>query len=196
MRLSRHSEERRRNERKEREREEREREKKRRERERERRRRRKVSQEGGRKEREREREREREEKRSSSWFPSSTFHIPTTTSHHLTPNDRLSQEEREREAKQRKEDMENKWSMRGLTCLVTGGSKGIGKATIEEFGALGAKVFTCARNKRDCKLSSPFLIFSHTKLSDAKRQNNFSSPKCLTACYPATMIPYQSATYS
>lgn len=92
--------------------------------------------------------------------------------------------------------MENKWSMRGLTCLVTGGSKGIGKATIEEFGALGAKVFTCARNKRDCKLSSPFLIFSHTKLSDAKRQNNFSSPKCLTACYPATMIPYQSATYS
>jgi Tropinone reductase 1 len=39
--------------------------------------------------------------------------------------------------------------MAGATCLVTGGSKGIGQATIASFLSLGARVFTCARNKED-----------------------------------------------
>jgi len=35
----------------------------------------------------------------------------------------------------------------GLTCLVTGGSKGIGKACVEHFSSKGAKVFTCSRKQ-------------------------------------------------
>lgn len=33
--------------------------------------------------------------------------------------------------------------------FITGGTKGIGKAIVEEFGALGARVFTCARSGPD-----------------------------------------------
>ncbi|MEW5317611.1 MAG: hypothetical protein WDW38_008895 [Sanguina aurantia] len=34
----------------------------------------------------------------------------------------------------------------GKCVLVTGGSKGIGKSLVQEFGRLGARVFTCARS--------------------------------------------------
>lgn len=34
----------------------------------------------------------------------------------------------------------------GKCVLVTGGSKGIGKSVVREFGRLGARVFTCARS--------------------------------------------------
>jgi Tropinone reductase 1 len=35
------------------------------------------------------------------------------------------------------------------TAVVTGGTKGIGKAVVEELGNLGARVLTCARNQDD-----------------------------------------------
>jgi Tropinone reductase 1 len=35
------------------------------------------------------------------------------------------------------------------TAIVTGGTKGIGKAVVEELGSLGARVLTCARNADD-----------------------------------------------
>ena len=38
------------------------------------------------------------------------------------------------------------WSLAGTKALVTGGSKGIGKAVVEEFIAQGAEVLTCARD--------------------------------------------------
>ncbi|KAK2965039.1 hypothetical protein RJ639_029480, partial [Escallonia herrerae] len=40
----------------------------------------------------------------------------------------------------------SRWSLNGMTALVTGGTRGIGHATVEELARLGATVHTCARN--------------------------------------------------
>ncbi|XP_021814293.1 tropinone reductase homolog At2g29290-like isoform X2 [Prunus avium] len=48
---------------------------------------------------------------------------------------------------------EKRWSLQGLTALVTGGTKGIGYAIVEELAGLGATIHTCARNEvelNDC----------------------------------------------
>lgn len=42
-----------------------------------------------------------------------------------------------------------RWRLEGKTVFITGGTKGIGKAIVEEYGALGARVFTCARSAPD-----------------------------------------------
>ncbi|KAK4441097.1 Tropinone reductase, chloroplastic [Sesamum alatum] len=41
----------------------------------------------------------------------------------------------------------SRWSLHGSTALVTGGTRGIGHAIVEELAGLGAAVHTCARNK-------------------------------------------------
>ncbi|KAB2606959.1 tropinone reductase [Pyrus ussuriensis x Pyrus communis] len=40
-----------------------------------------------------------------------------------------------------------RWSLEGMTALVTGGTKGIGYAIVEELAGLGAIVHTCSRNE-------------------------------------------------
>ncbi|XP_027910979.1 tropinone reductase-like [Vigna unguiculata] len=43
----------------------------------------------------------------------------------------------------------SKWCLQGMTALVTGGSKGIGYAIVEELAQLGATVHTCSRNEAE-----------------------------------------------
>ena len=43
----------------------------------------------------------------------------------------------------------NKWNLKGKTALVTGSTKGIGQAAVEELATLGAAVFIVARRREE-----------------------------------------------
>ncbi len=45
--------------------------------------------------------------------------------------------------------MQSRWALTGKKAVVTGGSKGIGKAVVNEFLELGAEVLAIARNQQD-----------------------------------------------
>ncbi|TXG74163.1 hypothetical protein EZV62_002742 [Acer yangbiense] len=43
----------------------------------------------------------------------------------------------------------NRWSLEGMTALVTGGTKGLGHAVVQELAELGVTVHTCSRNESE-----------------------------------------------
>ncbi|KAF8110275.1 hypothetical protein N665_0085s0005 [Sinapis alba] len=43
--------------------------------------------------------------------------------------------------------MDSRWSLQGMTALVTGGTKWIGYTIVEELAGFGASVHTCARDQ-------------------------------------------------
>ncbi|KAL9238743.1 hypothetical protein vseg_013126 [Gypsophila vaccaria] len=53
------------------------------------------------------------------------------------------------EATKTRSGSDNRWSLHGMTALVTGGTKGIGYEVVEELARLGARVHTCARTEAD-----------------------------------------------
>ncbi|XP_010521892.1 PREDICTED: tropinone reductase homolog At2g29310-like [Tarenaya hassleriana] len=43
--------------------------------------------------------------------------------------------------------MDSRWSLRGMTALVTGGARGIGHAIVEELAGFGARIHTCDKSE-------------------------------------------------
>ncbi|XP_057475858.1 tropinone reductase homolog At2g29170-like isoform X2 [Actinidia eriantha] len=44
---------------------------------------------------------------------------------------------------------DSRWTLTGMTALVTGGTRGTGHAVVEELAELGATVYTCSRNEAE-----------------------------------------------
>ncbi|VFQ80395.1 unnamed protein product [Cuscuta campestris] len=47
----------------------------------------------------------------------------------------------------------SRWSLSGTTALVAGGTRGVGRAIVEELAELGASVYTCSRKEEELNRS-------------------------------------------
>jgi len=64
--------------------------------------------------------------------------------------------------------MDTKWTLVGNKALVTGGTKGIGKAIVDELLGLGAEVIFCAKNSPDGDINRKCLF---VKADVSKKQD-------------------------
>jgi Tropinone reductase 1 len=69
--------------------------------------------------------------------------------------------------------MSNRWNLQNKKALITGGTKGIGKAIVKEFLELGANVIIAARNEAEFNLlkkeiSSDNISFIQADVSNSK----------------------------
>ncbi|EOY33939.1 hypothetical protein QUC31_018684 [Theobroma cacao] len=72
--------------------------------------------------------------------------------HIIYLNCKQTKEEADREVRMAEADSsskDNRWSLHGMTALVTGGTKGIGHAIVEELAGLGARIHTCSRTETE-----------------------------------------------
>ena len=66
------------------------------------------------------------------------------------------------------------------SILVTGGTKGIGRAIIERFAAEGFDIFTCARNEADLASLKTFLEEKHSSIKVLAIQADLSKKADVT----------------
>ena len=64
--------------------------------------------------------------------------------------------------------MENRWNLKNKKALITGATRGIGKAIAEEFLDLGAEIFIVSRNKEETEEQVNNYISSGLKASGMK----------------------------
>nr|XP_034917984.1 tropinone reductase homolog At2g29150-like isoform X2 [Populus alba] len=55
------------------------------------------------------------------------------------------------QSQQENSSRDKRWSLQGMTALVTGGTKGLGYAVVGELAALGAIVHTCGRSQEQLR---------------------------------------------
>ncbi|NER12386.1 SDR family oxidoreductase [Leptobacterium flavescens] len=90
------------------------------------------------------------------------------------------------------------WNLKNKTALVTGGTKGIGKATVLEFLSLGANVIFTARNENDIQSFEEELQNSGFQAMGVKGDVSSSEDqdrlvKAVTEKYPALDIVVHNA---
>ncbi|KAL5742704.1 hypothetical protein ACOSP7_029436 [Xanthoceras sorbifolium] len=85
------------------------------------------------------------------WIRRFNCQVSTHLCYHLITykNNQLSKQVKTNMAEAELSCRDKRWSLNGMTALVTGGTRGIGHAIVEELAGFGAVVHTCSRNQTE-----------------------------------------------